>query len=55
MELEDPSDDKAVLVEKNNQEPKMWVIKLLFCVLFLLEMLLNFDSGGTPAVLGEGG
>ena len=29
----------------------MWVIKLLFCVLFLLEMLLNFDSGGTPAVL----
>ena len=35
----------------SSSEPKLWVIKLLFCVLFLLEMLLNFDSGGTPAVL----
>eukprot|EP00520_Triparma_pacifica_P012198 CAMPEP_0118651660 /NCGR_PEP_ID=MMETSP0785-20121206/10902_1 /TAXON_ID=91992 /ORGANISM="Bolidomonas pacifica, Strain CCMP 1866" /LENGTH=685 /DNA_ID=CAMNT_0006544123 /DNA_START=9 /DNA_END=2066 /DNA_ORIENTATION=- len=45
MELDN---DKAPLRDK---EPKLWVIKLLFCVLFLLEMLLNFDSGGTPAVL----
>ncbi|GMH69183.1 hypothetical protein TrST_g2301 [Triparma strigata] len=36
---------------KEDKEPKLWVVKLLFCVLFLLEMLLNFDSGGTPAVL----
>jgi MFS family permease len=47
MELED---DTSPLT-KQEKEPKMWVIKLLFCVLFLLEMLLNFDSGGTPAVL----
>ena len=27
------------------------VLKTMFGVLFLLEILLNFDSGGTPAVL----
>lgn len=41
----------GVASESPGGEVKLSVVKMLFCVLFLLEMLLNFDSGGTPAVL----